>query len=72
VGLAFNPPIVHAGATALAVYAGTPLRTVAWALTGPGALTPLSTHTDVNGIAACKVSPVTAGDSITVTVTAGA
>jgi len=70
--LALYPKKPRAGSTALAVYVGTPLRTVSWSLTGNGSILPLSTHTDANGIASCKVTPVNAGDAITVTVVAGA
>jgi hypothetical protein len=72
VSLQFLPPVVRAGATALAVYSGLPLRSVAWSLSGPGTLVALGTHTDASGTAAARVAPVTAGDMITVTVVAGA
>jgi hypothetical protein len=70
--LTLYPGAPRAGGTVLAVYTGTPLRRVAWVLTGPGSLTPLSDYTDAGGLAGAKFAPVTAGDVVTITVTAGA
>jgi hypothetical protein len=70
--LTLYPGAPRVGGTTLAVYVGTPSRRVAWVLTGPGSLTPLTDYTDVAGRACAQLVPVTAGDVITVTVTAGA
>lgn len=61
----------------LAVYTGTADRSVEWSLSGPGTLTPITSYTDYNGVAAARYeadggSPNTAGQTITITVSAGA
>lgn len=66
------PQRVHADATALVIYKGTPARTLTWQLTGSGTLTPINTYTDVNGQAAAKYTPGSPGDTVTIGVTCGA
>ncbi len=63
---------VRAGSSAIVLYSGTPDRRVAWSLTGPGTLTPISNYTDSTGRAAAIFTPVSAGDSVTIQVSAGA
>lgn len=59
---------------ALVIYTGTAQRSVAWSLTGSGSLTPITTYTDHNGQAGARyaAAPGTAGERITITVSAGA
>lgn len=66
------PSAPMAGGGALVVYSGTPDRSVSWALTGSGTLTPATDFTDHNGQAAARYVSGTAGDTITITVNAGA
>lgn len=62
----------------LVLYSGTADRSVEWALSGPGLLTPITAYTDHNGVAAARYdaavgSPsAVAGDAITITVSVGA
>lgn len=57
--------------TALVVYVGAPNVAVEWALMGNGFLTPQSDSTDARGVAGAIYEPTTAGDVVSITVTAG-
>lgn len=76
--LIFYPAAPTVDGGMLVVYTGTADRTVEWSLTGSGLLTPITTYTNHNGQAAARYdatagSPsAVAGQSITITVTAGA
>jgi hypothetical protein len=65
-----NP--VRAGSASMVLYKGTPNRRVVWSLTGSGTLTPITEYTDTGGISAAIFVPATAGDSVTIGVSAGA
>jgi hypothetical protein len=66
------PSSVHADATALVIYRGTPNRSVNWTLTGSGTLTPIASYTGASGSAAAKYTPGTPGDIVTIGAESGA
>jgi hypothetical protein len=62
--LTVYPSQVYADSTgALVVFTGPANRAVAWSLTGPGTLTPLTDHTDDQGRAAATYVPAGAGSA---------
>lgn len=65
-----NP--VRAGGQAMVLYRGTPNRRVVWSLTGPGTLEAVTEYTDAAGRAAAIFTPASAGDAVTIGVSAGA
>lgn len=67
-----TPDRVRVDASALVIYRGAPHSTVQWSLSGSGTLTPIHTYTDANGQASARYTPGTAGDTVTISVVAGA
>lgn len=61
-----------ADATAMIVFSGPPNVAVAWSLAGPGAIAPLSGHTDERGVAGAVFTPGAVGNVVTVSVLHGA
>lgn len=70
--LTANPIRVRADAAAVVIYRGAPHSTVQWALDGSGTLTPINAYTDGNGQAAARYVPGTPGETVTISVIAGA
>lgn len=66
------PSRVRVDASALVIYRGSPNSTVEWSLTGTGTLDPINAYTDAAGQAAAKYTPGNEGETVTISVTAGA
>lgn len=70
--LAAYPTNPSADTNVLLLYSGTPNRSIEWSASGTGTIIALSNSTNDAGAAAAVYTPGTVGDTIVITVNAGA